>query len=376
VRRTVLIVTCLAALPGKGHADPAPPFTLAGYVEAYYQWNFRDPSNRITNLRAFDDRHDAMTLSNVVLDAQADREDVVTRVALQVGSTPTGYYATEPALPGSGYASATSGEVWKYVQQAYAGYRFHAHGELLVTAGLFLSPIGPESIALKDQWTWSHSNLFAVLPAYHAGLRAAYTASPRWTLTGAILNGWNAVVDGNAGKSLLAQAVYTDDALSATVQYLGGPERPEGSPSGHPWRHLVDGYATWKATANLALQGHLDAGFERGDPGTSSWLMAAGYAKLALSPTVAVVTRVDATHEWRPPTALPIFVTPRWLASATATVDYHPASHVAFRLELRHDAAERDAYFGGTVVGDGVVTPYVPNRSAQDTITAGVTSWF
>ena len=30
---------------------------LSGYVESFYQWNFNEPSNFITNFRGFDSRH-------------------------------------------------------------------------------------------------------------------------------------------------------------------------------------------------------------------------------------------------------------------------------------------------------------------------------
>ena len=65
------------------------PFTLGGYAEALYQWNFNDPSNGITNFRGFDNRHNSFTLSNVALDANWDDGDLIGRLTLQVGHTPS-----------------------------------------------------------------------------------------------------------------------------------------------------------------------------------------------------------------------------------------------------------------------------------------------
>lgn len=48
----------------------------------------------------------------------------------------------------------------------------------------------------------------------------------------------------------------------------------------------------------------------------------------------------------------------------------------SLRLEYRHDGAAGDMFFGGPVVGDGVATPFILNRSAQDTLTIGATTWF
>ena len=55
---------------------PAAAEKLGAYVETLYQWNFNRPSNRITNYRGFDNRHDTFTLANVALDAQWDVHDI------------------------------------------------------------------------------------------------------------------------------------------------------------------------------------------------------------------------------------------------------------------------------------------------------------
>jgi hypothetical protein len=65
-----------------------------------------------------------------------------------------------------------------------------------------------------------------------------------------------------------------------------------------------------------------------------------------------------------------------WVASATATLDYRPQERASFRLEWRRDAAGGDLFFGGKIAGDGLTTPFVPNRRSQSTVTLGATTWF
>ncbi len=359
---------------------PATPVVLSGYVEAFYQWNFGDPSNGITNFRGFDNRHDTFTLANVALDAAWDYEGLVGRVALQVGHTPSTYYLAEPRAPGTDATSATSAELWKYVQQAQAGYRFDvAHG-LTVSAGVFLSPIGPESIPIRDSWNWSRSNLFFGLPFYHAGARAALALSDAWTVSVAVYNGWNSVVDGNDDKSVSAQLAFTREDLSLSVLYFGGVERPRGAPEGRAFRHLLDAYATWHATRWLSLLAHVDGGLEPNAFGLSGWVAGALAARFRFAPQWSLAVRGDAFHERVAENATgraaSIFFPAPWVASGTATLDYRPHERVSFRLEYRHDQAGADLYFGGDVRGDGITTPYTPNRAAQDTVTLGATSWF
>lgn len=103
------------------------PYTLGGWVEAYYQWNFNDPSNGITDLRAFDNRHNTFNLSNVALDAQWEVEGVNGRLTLQWGSTPATYYLAETNGPNGGTGvGAQSLSLWQFIQQAYAGYRIES----------------------------------------------------------------------------------------------------------------------------------------------------------------------------------------------------------------------------------------------------------
>jgi hypothetical protein len=364
--------------------DPAPgppnPFTLGAYVEGFYQWNFNQPSNGLTNYRAFDNRHDTFTLANVALDTAWDYRGLVGRLTLQVGHTPSTYYLSEPNQPGSTGANASGPELWKYLQQAYAGYRFGVGGGLTILAGLFLSPIGPESMAIKDNWNWSNSNLFFGLPFYHTGVRATYALSPEWAATLAGYNGWNSVVDNNDEKSVSAQLTYTRPDLAFSALYFGGVERPRGAPEGRAWRNLLDSHVTWYARSWLSLRAQLNGGFEPNNFGVSSWAAGALFARLRLIDWIFFALRGDVFYEHVAENsagkATPISWPAPWVSSGTATLDFRPHERASFRFEYRHDQAGADMFFGGTVTGDGVNVPFVMNRTSQDTVTLGATTWF
>lgn len=359
-----------------GIAKAAEAFDLSGYAEAFYQWNFNDPSNGITAWRGFDNRHNTFTVSNVVLDVQWDYEGVVGKVALQVGHTPSSYYLAEPGRSGAAGTNATSAELWKFVQQGYAGYRFPVGRGLLVQGGLFLSPIGPEGIAVRDNWNWSRSTLFFALPYYHTGLRASLPLTDEWAVTLAGYNGWNSVVDNNPEKSLSVQATWAKaETLAVSLLYFGGVEREPGAPEGRAWRHLVDAHATWVVTKWLSLLGHLNAGVEPGALGVATWLAGAGSARWSVRPWLFVAVRGDVLHE-RSNGARPIFFGVELVGSVTGTVEVRPHPRVSFRLEYRRDMASAPLYFRGPVEGDGVGSPFVPTRAAQDTVTLGATTWF
>lgn len=379
--RSITLIAITALVPGIAFAEPepsSPALTVGGYLEAYYQAHFQNPSNRITNLRGFDNRSRMFTVSNVALDVKAEKGPMTARIILQVGHTPSTYYLVETVSPGSGSVNSSSSELWKYVQQATVSAK--APAELTFEAGLFPSPIGPEVFAIKDNWNWSRSNLFFGLPSYHTGARVSRPLGGNWTGTLAAYNGWNTVVDNNAYPSASISAGYSSATTTAQVLYFGGIERPTGAPEGKAWRHLLDALVQHALTAELSVMAQADAGVEPNDVGTSWWVAAALYGKLTLSPKLYAAVRGDYFHESvaddAGTTAGAIFWPAEWVASGTLTLAYQPVDTVSLRLEVRHDHAASEVFFGGAVAGDGAMTPFVFDRDMQDTATLGITAWF
>jgi len=378
----IVLGIAIIAMPGQARAevssDTKPEITLGGYVEAAYTYVFEQPSNGIINYRGFDDRHDSFTLSNLALDAAGRYGPVFARVALQVGHTPNFYYQAEPAIPATSGAGDSSFATWKLVQQAYAGLRAPVARGLTIEAGLFLSPIGFEALAVKDNWNYSRSNMFVGLPFYHTGLRATLEVTERLSIMTLVSNGWNSVVDNNGDKSLLTAITYqVPERLSLSLFYMAGNERPKDAPEGRPVRHLFDVVAQVDASKALSFAAHGTAGFERNRFGTSAWQAAALYARARPLEKLYVAARVDRFWEQVPDGASPIFWPAAWVSSGTLTADFRPYDHISLRLEVRHDEAAEPMFFAGEVQGDGSAEqPFVPNSASQNTVTAGMTGWF
>jgi hypothetical protein len=376
--------------PAEEEEAPA-PFTLGGWVEAYWAWNFNEPSNGITDLRGFDNRHNSFNLSNVALDAHWDYEGVNGRITLQWGSTPTTYYLAETAGPNLGTGvGAQSLSLWQFVQQAFAGYRIPIGNGLNVQAGLFLSPIGDEGMSVRDNWFYSRSNLFYGFPFYHTGIRLSYPIIPELTVYAWAINGWNTVLDNNDEKSILLTVSLTLPTLTANLTYLTGVERPRGAPEGTAWRHVFDLNATLTPIDWLGIQGQITGGWEPNAFGTSGYFAGALAVRVAPIEWLAVSARGDFFWERAASngmgTASSIFWPVEWVSSATLSVELRPHDQVSFRIEYRHDqaagatcdgsATQTCAYFRGAVSGDGLTMPFVRSASSQDTLTLGTTAWF
>lgn len=369
---------CVLGASGEASADPK--VSPEGYVEAYVAWNTNRPSNAVTNARGFDDRHATFSLSNAVLGARAELGPVTTRLLLQVGSTPTSYYAAEPRRAGGTASGATDANLWKYVQTATIAWQ--ATSKLKVEGGIFLSPIGVEQMAVKDNFTYSRSNLFFGLPFYHTGLRGSYALSDAFEVGLAAYNGWNSVVDNNEEKSLVPSVTWKTKQSQVQLLYFGGVERAGGAAEGRPWRHTFDLVATYDAASWLSLQAQGDVGFEETRMGTSSWAAVALAARYKLASFLYLAGRVDRFGETVASdgtlAATPIFWSGSpWVSSQTVTLDARPAEQLSVRLELRRDASGRELYYRGQVAGTGEAdAPYVPNARTQGTVLLGATAWF
>ena len=374
----LVVVLVVVALPAVGFAD----VTVGGYFEEYYQLSVQDPSNRITNERAYDNRSRTFTLSNVAVDFASDTGPISEQVILQIGHTPSTYYLAEPISRGTSSVDTSTGELWKYIQTATL--TAHAPRDLAISAGLFLSPIGIEVIPVKGNWNWSRSNLSFGLPNYLTGATVAHPlgCDTGWTGKLGVFNGWSSVVDNNGVPSVMALVAYADKQTSTTAQvlYFGGIERPTGAPEGQPWRNLLDAFAQTAVTADASIAAQGDAGVESGDLGTSWWAAAAGYVRVRLAAPLYAAARGDYFYA-KSGTAngvssSPIFWPARWVAEGTVTLAYQALDKMSVRLEYRHDRASSAMYFGGTVTTDPITNAFVPNRDAQDTVTLGITGWF
>lgn len=379
----IALLLALALPVAAAAQDPSPSVRVSGSLETYYSWNFADPDNGINHFRGFDNRHATFTLSNAMLDVVGESGALTAHVGLQVGHTPNTYYLAEPRFAATAGTGGSDPETWRWLQQANVGWRAAPSNARawLVEAGLFLSPIGPEGIAVRDNWNWSRSNLFFALPFYHTGARASIAVSPSLRLTGAAYNGWNSVTDNNDTPSGSVQLQHTSERFTGSALYFGGVERAKGAPEGDPWRHLFDAWLQWNASERIAFLVHGDAGFEETVFGTADWRAAAASTRIRLHPKLHLALRGDVFREELARDAMgtssPIF----WgtadadgiarVASGTVGIDYRPETQLSLRAEWRYDDANVNLYFDRPDP-----TAPLPDVHIQRTATLGAAVWF
>ena len=372
--RLAALTSALVAF-GSHHAaaDDKPIVKFDGYIEAFYQYNFNRPSNLVTAYRAFDDRTNSFTIENAVIEAKGEVGKVFTQIALQFGHSGAASYVAEPTTPVQGGVGASDASLWRNIQQAIAGYKDEG---LTLEAGIFLSTVGLEGFAIKDQWNWSRSQLFNALPFYHAGVRATYVLSDALTGVAMVTNGWNDVVNRNPYPCFeLALQVTPSKRIAGQVLYFGGVERSTGAPEGQPWRHLLDATVTIHVNDVLAFAAQADTGFERTNFGTAYWYDGGLYLRADVSPRVYLVARGDFIHEHSPPLATPLLFPSPDVQSLTLTAAYRPVANLALEIEYRYDHAADPLFYRRDVPVDANGAD-IPTARSQQTLTAGVTAWF
>jgi len=235
-----LVVTASAP---RSYADEPPKgwrqqITLNAFASASYTWNFNNPSTNVNQLRAFDYDHNSIRIDAaelVVQKAVANKGDFGFRIDVAMGAV-----ARIAAARGLFRDTATGVAGDFDLQQAFASYIVPIGKGLRIDAGKFVTPVGAEFIEGYDGYNDNHSRslLFTwAIPFTHTGFKLSYPFNDKFTAMVMLVNGWDNVVDNNAGKSFGVSFTLTPiGPLAIYLNYIGGPERDKSD----DFRHLID----------------------------------------------------------------------------------------------------------------------------------------
>ena len=304
--------------PSPSPAAEAPKIQVTGLVDVYYGYNFNkvDPL-----LRTFDVQHDSFSfsLAEVAFSKAVTTESRVGfRTDLDVGNSADIVASFEPEANGK--------EIYKHIQQAYVSVL--AGSSLQLDAGKFVTPIGAEVIEAGDNWNYTRSVLFGyAIPFYHTGVRGTFTVSPKLSVAGYLVNGWNdgIAIGGEKSFALSVTAKPTDKA-TWIGNYMVGKQEPDLDT-----RNLFDTTLTVTATPKLSFM----ANFDYGKEGEVKWWNIAAYAKLQAKSWWALVGR----YEYLDDTQGGFMTFGTTAQTITITSDHTIAGSLKARLEYRTDFA-------------------------------------
>lgn len=330
---------------------------VSGFVDLYYSYNFNQPGDgpgvpRENQLRNFDLYNDQFSFSLFELVIQRNPDPFGFRVDLDFGPTTDLVHATEPVLGGGG-AAPEGTEVYKHIQQAYLTWK--PSSMWTIDVGKVVTHMGFEVIESKDNWNYSRGLLFAwAIPYYHSGLRISHTHENFW-INGYVYNGWNNVVEDNAGKTFGATLGLTPfKGLTIIQNWIGGPE-----PAGES-RQVLDTIVTFAPMDMLSLAVNYDYGwFKTSTAGDRIWNGIAAYARIAPTDKWAFIPR----FEWFDDQGGFTTGTVQIVKEVTLTAEHKYSDNLLTRLEYRSDWSTADFFNSDTGLA---------NTDTQDTITLGL----
>lgn len=397
--KVVLLFLLVLALgvfaPMQVSAQPRFEFTPSGALELTYGFNPNNPYNGLSPYRLNDGRDRTFTIAQAVLALDTSYGPLSLHVAGQVGTVADTYYLGEPMAPGGGTIADTGPTNWRFLQE---GYTELLTGRIKWGIGLFLSPVGPESMVTNGgsntplgsdvpsvaNAALSRGLLFYGLPYYHTGARVSVDLGRDFSLRLWVVNGWNSIgVDTNRVPTAVVNLQRNRPRVSWSVLAMVGPERATGAPEGPAVRALFDAWVQWHPVTTLGFIAQLNGGIEPNRYGRSGWLAGMFSARWHPLSWFYVAARGEYFREWMGANetgrASPIF----WggadgVASVTGTLGFRPHEHVLVRLEYRQDwSAGTPLFYEAEVAGSGSATdPYQPNAYRQQTITLGVNASF
>jgi hypothetical protein len=223
---------------------------IGAYVDAYiatdndhssqFQSNPTYPLSR--QLTYVDYYKNEFDLNLAQISANIDYKGIIrSKITLQAGSLANRAYNTANPI----------------IQEANVGFKLA--DKFWVDGGYFMTHIGGESFAPKDNWLSSHSIVTYFEPFFQAGLKASYEFSPNFTACIHILNGNGILQDNNDNKSFGWQLAYAADKNIFAASYNGiiGNEEP-GSPNNSKTHMFHNLCLSTDAITNFSLKAQID----------------------------------------------------------------------------------------------------------------------
>lgn len=307
--------------------EEASPFSLSGYVDTYYVYDFNKPQNNTRPGFIYSyNRHNEVNLNLGYIRGSYNTKNVRANLALMTGTYSNANMTSEPG-------------VLKNIFEANAGAKISSTKNLWIDAGVFTSHIGFESAIGKDCWNLTRSILADNTPYYESGVKISYTTdNGKWFLSGMILNGWQRIqrVEGNSLPSFGTQITFKPtSSLTFNSSTFIGTDKPD---SARQMRYFHNFYSIFQVTKKFGLTVGFDYGIEEKNPQTTSnnaWLSPVILARFAISNKLTLAARGEYYDDQYG--VIIATGTPNGFKTTgvSANLDYQISPNALWRIEVR-----------------------------------------
>lgn len=252
IRTSIMCILLSASLSSAYGQDTARSFSVSGYGEVYYGFDFNQPkSNERPSFVYTHNRHNEVNVNLAMLKATYSKERTRANVALAAGTYVNSVYGGEPG-------------VLKNLFEANIGVKLLKRHNLWIDAGVLPSHIGFESALATECTTLTRSMIAENSPYYESGARLSFSpANEHWHFAALLLNGWQRIQRpaGHTGMSGGSQITYRPTSkLAVNYSTFLGNVGPDSAGMQRVYHNL---YATVQMTKRLNLTGGFDYGMEQ-----------------------------------------------------------------------------------------------------------------
>lgn len=314
----------------------ANPWTISGYLETYYGYDFAQPGDHLRP--GFVYSHNRTNEFNLNLGfLKAGYLGVNTRgnIAIATGTYMNANYVAEPG-------------VLRNIFEANAGVKLSKNRELWVDAGIFASHIGFESAIGKDCWSLTRSMVADNSPYFESGVKISYTSpNQQWFFVGLALNGWQRIqrVDGNNRLGLGYQVQYKPSAkVTLNSSAFVGSDKPDSTEQTRLYHNF---FGQFQVSDRFGLILGFDLGTERkpvGEEGWNTWCTPVAIARLKVGESNYVAGRLE--YYTDPGGVIIVAAVPDGFRSWGYSInyDYQITPQMVWRVELKQYSSPDSIY--------------------------------
>lgn len=323
-------------------AQPAPDttrsFTVTGYLDGYYGFDFGQPASGSRPYLYNASRQNEFSVNVGMVDAKYTAQRVRARFALGTGTYFAANYAAEPSWA-------------QYVYEGSVGSKLFENSEVWLDLGVLPSPYGYEGAISKDQLNLTRSFSAENSPYYLGGAKLTGTFGK---LTAAIfvINGWQNIQETNTNKSLGTQLQYkaSDKWLFNWSTYYGDlPSQTDNSRK----QFFSDLYVSYTPNSSFQAIALFDFGIQEQTPGAdlsdATWHTANITARYWLTDKLGIGGRAEYYTDTKSAIIAPVTATDFGISGfstygGSLNLDWRPASNILLRLEGRSLSSSKDVY--------------------------------
>jgi hypothetical protein len=345
------------------------PLTGTVLVDAYYALQFSRPRDHTIFQTTTAPRNNEIAINLVTLGVEvADLGGPIGRLYLQAGSNQETLWGQDASTQRGYFLTLRT---FAPVQQAAAGWHFHALHGVNVEAGIFPSYFALESYFPQENWNYLHPFVSDFTPYYFAGVRNQWYFTQDTKLELWLVNGWQTFGQWHESRAGGYQLnVRPSERLSINHStYVGKDQAADPDAV----RFYSDNFVQWQWLKNEGVKSSAvavvgDIGYERRSTSPSGPMAGASISdRVELDDHWAACLRADIFYDKTQAlvTQLPlgsVYQLPDHGAflggGLTATIDFSPSAWLLLRAEYAHRWTSIPYLSGpGGITGPGGVMP-------------------